>query len=356
MQQILRQFQFAGSVVRCEPFGNGHVNRTYRVVCSGATEYILQRINRVAFRKPEELMENIEAVTRYMAAQQSALQTLRLVETVDGRTFTVDSDGEYWRAYDLVRGGVCLEAPRSTDDFYEAAVAFGRFQMALSDFPAASLHETIAHFHDTCDRIRQLRESVAADPLGRAQSVRSEIDFILSREQELGELCRQLSTGELPLRVTHNDTKLNNVLFDENTGKAKCVLDLDTVMPGLSAYDFGDAVRFGASTAAEDEKDLSKVAIDLSMYEAFLRGYLDACGGVLTAREIEVLPLGAKIMTAEVGMRFLKDYIDGDIYFSIHRPEHNLDRTRTQLKLVADMERKWGEMQRILRCVVKERA
>ena len=355
MQQILRQFRFTGSVECCEPYGNGHVNRTYHVVCSGGAEYILQRINRVAFQKPVELMENIDAVTHFMAAQHGPLQALRFIETVDGGILAVDGEGEYWRAYDFVGSGVCLESPRNTGDFYEAAIAFGRFQMALSDFPAASLHETIPHFHDTCDRIRQLRASVAADPLGRAGGVQPEIAFVLSREQELGELCRQLSAGELPLRVTHNDTKLNNVLFDERTGKAKCVLDLDTVMPGLSAYDFGDAVRFGASTAAEDEKDLSKVEIDLAMYEAFLRGYLDACGDVLTRREIEVLPLGAKIMTAEVGMRFLKDYIDGDVYFSIHRPGHNLDRARTQLKLVADMERKWDEMQRILREVAGAR-
>ncbi len=355
MQQILRQFRFTGSVECCEPYGNGHVNRTYHVVCSGGAEYILQRINRVAFQKPVELMENIDAVTHFMAAQHGPLQALRFIETVDGGILAVDDEGEYWRAYDFVGSGVCLESPRNTDDFYEAAIAFGRFQMALSDFPAASLHETIPHFHDTCDRIRQLRVSVATDPLGRAGGVQPEIAFVLSREQELGELCRQLSADELPLRVTHNDTKLNNVLFDERTGKAKCVLDLDTVMPGLSAYDFGDAVRFGASTAAEDEKDLSKVEIDLAMYEAFLRGYLDACGDVLTRREIEVLPLGAKIMTAEVGMRFLKDYIDGDVYFSIHRPGHNLDRARTQLKLVADMERKWDEMQRILREVAGAR-
>ncbi len=355
MQQVLRQFQFAGSVERCEPFGNGHINRTYRVVCSSGREYILQRINRVAFQKPVELMQNIEAVTRYMAARPGPLRTLQLVATRQGGTFCVDDGGEYWRAYDFISGGVCLESPRSAGDMYQAALAFGQFQMALSEFPAASLHETIPRFHDTCDRIRQLRQSVAADPMGRAGTVREEIGFILSREQELGELCRMQAAGALPLRVTHNDTKLNNVLFDAVSGKAMCVLDLDTVMPGLSACDFGDAVRFGASTAAEDERDLEKVSMDLSLYEAIVRGYLDACGSVLQAQEIAVLPLGAKIMTAEVGMRFLKDYLDGDIYFSIHRPEHNLDRARTQLKLVADMERKWEDMQRVLRAVVSER-
>ena len=222
--------------------------------------------------------------------------------------------------------------PRDRNDFYQAAVAFGKFQQALADFPAASLYETIPHFHDTPDRLRIFRETLAKDPV-----VGPEIDFLLAREQELGTLCRMLAAGELPLRVTHNDTKLNNVLLDPQTGCAKCVLDLDTVMPGLSAYDFGDGVRFGASSAAEDEKDLDQVWLKLDMYQAFLEGYLDACGHALTPKEIEVLPLGAKIITAELAMRFLKDYLDGDVYFKIDYPTQNLDRCRTQLKLVADI-------------------
>ena len=197
-------------------------------------------------------------------------------------------------------------------------------------------------------RLRQFRAAIEADVCGRVKDVGPEIDFLLAREQELGTLCRMLAAGELPLRVTHNDTKLNNVLLDPQTGCAKCVLDLDTVMPGLSAYDFGDGVRFGASSAAEDEKDLDQVWLKLDMYQAFLEGYLDACGHALTPKEIEVLPLGAKIITAELAMRFLKDYLDGDVYFKIDYPTQNLDRCRTQLKLVADMEAKWPEMQRIL--------
>lgn len=351
MQDVLQQFSFSGRVERCEPFGNGHINRTYHVLCSGG-EYILQRISRAAFQNPPALMQNIEAVTRYMAAQPGPLQSLHLVGTKQGLTYCVDHAGEYWRAYDYIRGGVCLQAPRSTEDVYQAALAFGQFQMALAGFPAATLHETIPRFHDTCDRLRQLRQSAEKDPLGRAEGVKQELAFIFSREHELGELCRLRDDGTLPVRVTHNDTKLNNVLLDAQSGKALCVLDLDTVMPGLSAYDFGDAVRFGASTAAEDERDLAKVSLDLRLYEAILRGYLDACGSALDAREIEVLPLGAKIITAETGIRFLKDYLDGDVYFTIHRPEQNLDRARTQLKLVADMEEKWEDMQRVLRAVV----
>ncbi len=354
MEQIIRQFRFRGTPIECEPFGNGHINRTYRVVCDSGEEYILQRINQVAFHHPEELIENIDAVTRYIAALPDAGQkTLHLIPALDGRNYSYDESGNFWRAYDFISGGVCLEMPRNVEDFYQAAVAFGSFQKALSAFPAQTLHETIPHFHDTIDRFRQLHESVAADPLGRCASVKAELDFLFAREEALGELCRMQESGTLPLRVTHNDTKLNNVLFDMATGKPLCVVDLDTVMPGLAACDFGDAVRFGASSAAEDELDLDKVYMRLDMYRAFLQGYLDACGDTLTADEIRTLPLGAKIMTAEVGLRFLKDYIDGDIYFAIHYPQQNLDRARTQLKLVWDMEQKWDAMQSILQELTK---
>jgi Ser/Thr protein kinase RdoA (MazF antagonist) len=350
MEEILRQFRFDGTPVSCEPFGNGHINRTFHVRCDGGCEYTVQKINRVAFHRPEELIENIDAVTNFIAARQSPDQEIiRLVPALDGKKYYVDQTGEYWRAYSFISSGLCLDMPRSTRDFYEAAVAFGRFQMELSDFPADTLHETIPHFHDTPERFRQLRESVRRDKAGRAGEVAKELDFLFAREDEFGTLVRLQKAGELPLRVTHNDTKLNNVLLDAQTGKARCVLDLDTVMPGLSACDFGDAIRFGASTAKEDETELDKVTLDLAMYRAFLQGYLDACGAALTKKEIEVLPLGAKILTGELAARFLKDYLDGDVYFSIHRPRHNLDRTRTQLKLVADMETKWDDMQRILR-------
>ena len=352
MEHILRHFEMEGKPLSCEPFGNGHINKTFRIVCDGGKEYILQRINRVAFHHPEQLIENIDAVSDFISRKHVSLECIHLLMSDQGRKFYIDDDGEYWRVYVFISGGVCLEMPRTCRDFYEAAEAFGTFQRALADFPAQTLHETIPHFHDTVDRIRQLRQSVALDPLGRAAEVQPEIAFVLTREHELGTLCRMQAAGELPLRVTHNDTKLNNVLLDSETGRARSVLDLDTVMPGLSAYDFGDAVRFGASTAAEDEKDLSKVTVDLDLYRAFLEGYLDACGDELTLQEIEVLPIGAKIMTAEVGMRFLKDYIDGDLYFKTEYPAQNLDRCRTQLRLVSEMERKWDSMLAILRQTV----
>lgn len=349
MKQVLQHFRFSGTPVSCQPFGNGHINRTFRVVCDNGREYTLQRINRVAFRHPEQLIENIDAVTEFVSRKADFPQeTIHLLDTEDGRKFHVDEDGEYWRAYPFISGGICLDMPRSTGDFYQAALAFGQLQQALSDFPAETLYETIPHFHDTVARLAEFRASVKEDKKGRAAEIRPEITFILSREETLGELCRLQAAGELPLRVTHNDTKLNNVLLDEVTGKARCVLDLDTVMPGLSACDFGDAIRFGASTAPEDEKDLSRVHIDLNMYRAFLEGYLDACGDALTQKEIEVLPLGAKTIACELASRFLKDYLDGDVYFATKYETHNLDRARTQLRLVAEMEEHWDEMQRIL--------
>ena len=349
MEQVLQQFCLDGTPVSCEPLGNGHINRTFRVTCTTGKAYTLQRINRVAFHHPEELIENIDAVSRFIARKNIGLETIRLRPAKDGRKFAVDAQGEYWRAYDFISGGLSLDAPRDCGDFYQAAVAFGRFQQALADFPAETLHETIPHFHDTEDRLCQLRASAEADACGRVRETGAELDFIFSRERELGTLCRMLRSGALPLRVTHNDTKLNNVLLDEKTGRARCVLDLDTVMPGLSAHDFGDAVRFGASSAAEDETELSSVFLRLDLYRAYLEGYLDACGHALTENEIDVLPLGAKIITIELAARFLKDYLDGDLYFKIDRPSQNLDRCRAQLRLAADMEEKWPQMRTILR-------
>ena len=347
MEQVLQQFCLDGTPVSCEPFGNGHINRTFRVTCSSGRVYTLQRINRVAFRHPEELIENIDAVSRFIAKKNTGLEMIRLCTARGGRKYAVDAQGEFWRAYDYISGGLSLEAPRDCNDFYQAAVAFGKFQQALADFPAATLHETIPRFHDTEDRLCQLRASVEADACGRVREAGPELAFISAREQELGTLCRMLRSGALPLRVTHNDTKLNNVLLDAKTRKALCVIDLDTVMPGSSLYDFGDSIRFGAATAAEDERDLSRMEMSLERFHVFTRGYVRSCPG-LTQKELELLPLGAKTMTMECGVRFLTDYLDGDHYFAVHRDGQNLDRARTQFRLVADMEKKWNEMQKIV--------
>ena len=246
--------------------------------------------------------------------------------------------------YDFVHDSICLDAPETDEDFYQSAVAFGSFQRQLADFPANELSETIPRFHDTPNRYRALRAAIEKDALGRAASCREEIEFALTREADAAVMMNLLAAGELPLRVTHNDTKLNNVMLDAKTRKPLCVIDLDTVMPGLAANDFGDSIRFGANTGAEDEKDLTKISLSLARYEAFARGFLEACGKALTPKEIETLPWGAKLMTLECGVRFLTDYLEGDTYFRIHRPEHNLDRTRTQFALVADMEKKWTQM------------
>lgn len=355
METVFQSFLLEGKPVDFKQYGSGHINRTFRVTCDNGKKYTFQKINTYAFRHPEQLIENIDAVTHFITEKTHGKQkTIQLLTSKIGKKYFIDEQNDFWRAYEFIDGGLCLDMPRSTEDFYQAAIAFGSFQDILSDFPADTLYETIPHFHDTVDRFRQLRESVEKDAVGRVKDVQAELSFLFDHEYELCTLCRLLDAGQLPLRVTHNDTKLNNVLLDEKTGKAKCVLDLDTVMPGLSACDFGDAIRFGASTAAEDETDLSKVSLDLEMYRAYLRGYLQSCGHSLTEKEIEVLPLSVKVLTGELATRFLKDHIDGDVYFAIHRDNHNLDRARTQIELVKDMERKWDEMQKILHEVVSE--
>lgn len=249
--------------------------------------------------------------------------------------------------YDFVEGTICLQLPETDEDFYQSAVGFGTFQQLLTDFPAAKLHETIPNFHNTPDRYRALLETLERDPMHRAAQVQPEIEFALARQAEMATLQNALDAGELPLRVTHNDTKLNNVLFDAKTRRALCIIDLDTVMPGSALYDYGDSIRFGAATAAEDERELDKMEMSLERFRVFTRGYVRACPG-LTQKELELLPLGAKVMTMECGVRFLTDHIDGDNYFSIHREGQNLDRAHTQFKLVADMERKWDKMKEIV--------
>ena len=346
MLSILNSFQLDAPAVSCEKYGCGHINMTYLVVTATGRRYILQKINDRIFQNVPALMENIAAVTGYLAKQtDDPRKVLTLVSTLDGKPY-LQQEG-YWRVYDFVEDSLCLQLPETAEDFYESAVAFGGFQQLLKDFPAHTLHEIIPNFHNTPDRYRIFKETLAKDPMGRAKEVQAEIDFVLAREEEAGTLIRLLENGKLPLRVTHNDTKLNNVMLDATTRKALCVIDLDTVMPGLSLYDFGDSIRFGAASAAEDETDLSKMEMRLDMFAIYAKGFLEACPG-LTAKEKEMLPMGAKLMTLECGVRFLTDYLDGDHYFATHRPGHNLDRARTQFKLVSDMETKWQKMQDII--------
>lgn len=345
MKQIIRQFRLQSPLASCEPLGQGHINASYRVRTQRGPDYLLQRISTEAFHDVPALMRNIAQVTAFLARQaENPGHALRLIPTMDGRSYYAAPDGQYYRMYNYIENTLCLEEAQQPRDLYACAYAFGSFLKGLSAFPAASLCETIPRFHNTPARYEALKAAIAGDAAGRAASCREEIAFALSREQDAPSLTEQLARGLLPLRVTHNDTKLSNVLLDKGTRKPVCVVDLDTVMPGLAAYDFGDLVRTGAGTGAEDERDLSKVTFSMDRYALLRSGFLDACGDVLTDGEIRSLPLGGRLMTLECGVRFLTDYLSGDRYFRISRPEHNLDRCRTQFRLVRCMESCWAEL------------
>ena len=345
---VLARFQLDAPAVSCERYGCGHINETYLVVTESGRRYILQKISNRAFPDVAGLQENIAAVTEFLHTQTSdPYGALTLIPTDEGKSYLHWAENSDWRVYDFIEGAVCLQKPETAEDFYQSAIAFGTFQQQLAGFPAHTLHETIKNFHNTPDRFRIFKEVLAKDVMNRAKDVQPEIEFALSHEEFGGRLMGLLKEGKLPLRVTHNDTKLNNVMLSESERKPMCVIDLDTTMPGLSAYDFGDSIRFGAATAAEDETDLDKMEMDLDLFRIFTRGFLTACPG-LTAEERKALPLGAMTMTLECGVRFLTDYLDGDHYFGIHRPDHNLDRCRTQFKLVSDMESKFEQMMKIV--------
>lgn len=345
----VEEFQTNGKPIYCERYGQGHINDTYLVETDKNQKYILQRLNEQVFHDIPALMHNLAAVTKHLSrVDPRPRHVLTLVPTKTNENYLVDTSGGYWRMYDYIANSICLQQPQSNEDFYQSALAFGTFQGLLSDFCVNSLHETIPHFHDTPDRYRKLHEAIAQDSNGRLRHVQPEVNFALAMEKEADTLIKWQKSGELPLRVTHNDTKLNNVMLDATTRKALCVIDLDTVMPGLAANDFGDSIRFGASTALEDEKDLSMVSLSIPLYTTYAKGFLTACGEHLTQKEIESLPLGAKLMTLECGIRFLTDYLSGDVYFRIARPEHNLDRARTQFALVKDMNKHWQEMTQII--------
>lgn len=352
-QTVAAAFCLKGTPITITPYGNGHINDTFLLTCKdGESErkYILQRINSSIFQDPPALMENMANVTAFLRkniAQKGGnpeRETLNVIKTKSGENYHIDSCHSYWRVFLFIDDTVCLEKIENPRDFYDSGVAFGNFQRQLAAYPAETLHETIPLFHHTPSRFLAFQKALKENPLGRAEMVQTEIDFALARKGDTHMLTDLLERGELPLRVTHNDTKINNILFDASTKKALCVIDLDTVMPGLSLYDFGDSIRTGANTGAEDEPDLSKVELDLSLFEAFTEGFLKGCAGSLTPQEVSLLPMGAKLMTYECGIRFLTDFLLGDTYFKIHRENQNLDRARTQFKLVADMETKWKEM------------
>jgi len=336
--------------VRC---GQGHVNDTFMVSePAGEGRFVVQRISSTAFKHPDQVMENVTGVTEYLSREieknGGGWKTLQFLRPKSGGLFYTDRDGGPWRAYPFVGETVCYQTVESPELFAASGRAFGRFQRLLQGYPAGTLHETIPRFHDTEDRLAKLKAAAAEDRLGRAKECRKEIQFFLDREADCSVALRAHRDGLLPLRVTHNDTKLNNVLMDEKTGEGVCVIDLDTVMPGLSINDFGDSIRFGANHCAEDETDLGKVNLDVGLFEVYTRAFLEGAGGTLTDKEIEYLPWGAKLMTLECGIRFLTDYLEGDVYFHIEREKQNLDRCRTQCKLVSDMEAHWDELAEIV--------
>ena len=359
IENVVSAFDIEGKVVEYVPFGNGHINDTRLVTMDNGVQYVLQRINKNVFKRPDLLMENYVGVTKFIRKKIEAMggdplrEVLNAIYTKDGKPYTIDEDGQYWRLLVYVTDSIGYDKVERPEQFYDSAVSFGDFQYMLRDYPAETLHETIVNFHNTPDRYRQLMEAIENNAAGRLSEVGAEVEFAKARREFAATLENAHSEGRLPLRVTHNDTKLNNILFDINTGKTLCVVDLDTIMPGYSVNDFGDSIRFGATTALEDETDLSKVNFDISLYELYVKGFIEGAKGGLTEGELEMLPIGAIMMTFECGMRFLADYLNGDTYFRVHRPSHNLDRCRNQFKLVADMESQLDEMRAIVRKYAK---
>ena len=350
LKKVYSLFAVDDKFVQAIPYGTGHINDTYKMDCEKSS-YILQRLNTSIFRRPEALMDNFLKVTNHIAekiaAEGSERQTLHLVfDRAGAKPFAVDDEGNFWRCYHFVGGARTYDILENPTQAYQAAAAFGEFQNDLADLDSR-LDETIPDFHNTPVRLENLRRSIAADVCSRVKDVSAEIDFIMARAQDCSLLTALQAEGKLQERTTHNDTKLNNVLISETTQKAVCVIDLDTVMPGLPHYDFGDMVRTGTSPAAEDEKDLSLVGMRFEMFEALLRGYLSKAGAFLNPLEKELLPFSGKLITLEIGIRFLTDYLDGDTYFKTKRPGHNLDRCRTQLKLVESIESQLDAMRRL---------
>ncbi|NBV48144.1 MAG: aminoglycoside phosphotransferase family protein [Verrucomicrobia bacterium] len=356
--RVAAEFDFGGKVLSASPYGSGHINDTFVTVVAATPaprRFVLQRINHLIFKQPDLLMENVERVCAHAHAKLRAAgapdahrRALRLIPTKQGKSWHIDADANRWRCYDFIEGATGHDVVRSPAQAESAAKAFGAFQSLLADLPGGRLHETIPDFHHTPGRFARFRAALAADAHGRAASAVPEIAFALARAHEVSVVVDALRDGTLPERVTHNDTKLNNVLLDDVTQEGVCVIDLDTVMPGSALYDFGDLVRTSTSPAAEDEPDLGKVTMQLPMFEALVRGYLSSARGFLTPREKELLPFAGKLITFEIGLRFLTDWLEGDTYFKIKRPTHNLERARTQFKLVASIEEQFPAMREIV--------
>ena len=366
LREVLDAFDFGAPVVGALRYGQGHINDTFCVHTQPedrcCRRFILQRMSAAAFKRPDQLMKNIIGVTEYLGREieknggDRSREALEVVRPRNGEPYYTDREGGAWRLYPFVEGTVCYQSAETPELFAASGRAFGRFQRLLRDYPAETLYETIPNFHNTEDRLARLKAAAAEDRLDRAKDCRPELDFVLAREEDCSVALQAMREGRLPLRVTHNDTKLNNVLMDRDSGVGLCIIDLDTVMPGLAINDFGDSIRFGANHCAEDETDLSKVYLDVDLFAVYTAAFLEGAEGSLTDEEIISLPWGAKLMTLECGIRFLTDYLVGDEYFHISRERHNLDRTRTQLKLVADMEERWDALCSIVKPYCRERS
>ncbi len=355
IKKIAESFGIESENITYTECTTGHINSTYFVkVCDASDEeYVFQKVNTSIFKKPDELMSNIFKVTEHIKKKldeehEVLSRTLDFLKTVNGDYGYTDEENAYWRVYRFVNNAYPLDVADRPEIFESSGYAFGNFQRLLSDFDASLLYETIPNFHNTASRLNDFKTALSNNLAGRKDSIPDDIAFVLNREDKCSYITDGIKSGKFPLRVTHNDTKLNNLLWDDATGGCVCVIDLDTVMPGSVLYDFGDSIRFGASSAAEDETDLSKVYVCLDKFEAYVKGFISGTKGALTKDELIAFPMGAYIITLETGIRFLTDYLNGDTYFRIHYPSHNLDRARNQFKLVKSMEEKMDEMNKII--------
>jgi Ser/Thr protein kinase RdoA (MazF antagonist) len=364
LESIARHFRVYGDFVSARPYHSGHINDTYLVVLNRGglpVSYIFQRINHHVFKNPPELMDNIIRVTGHIRAKLESAgvaapsrRVLTVIPTKEQLSYYLDDGGNYWRAYVFITGAQTYNTPISNEQAFQAAHAFGQFQEMLIDLPDPPLHETIPDFHNAPVRFEEFRQALKTDRCSRAKIAGPEIDFLSQHAGLFDVLPGLIKKGKIPVRITHNDTKVNNVMLDEKTGEGICIIDLDTVMPGLTLYDFGDLARTTLSDAAEDEGDIRKVEINISRFEAILKGYLSAAGGFLNETEIAHLPTGAKMMTLLIGMRFLIDFLDGDHYFKIQREMHNLDRCRVQFKLVRSLSELEPELSALIRTIQKK--
>jgi hypothetical protein len=360
LKEIFESFTAEGTYLKGEPYGSGHIHDTFRIETKeeDKDDYIVQRLNNKIFKNIPELQQNIERVSNHLQNKLNEIpgsnikrECLILIPAHDGKSWIVDKNGNFWRMYIFISNHRSYNIVDNPDKAFQGGKAIGRFQAMLSDMPGGPLHETIPAFHDIEKRLQTLNNKILENPAGRVESVKEEIAEALKRAEEMKIILKLGREGKIPSRITHNDTKFNNILLDEND-KALCVIDLDTVMPGYVHYDFGDAIRTVTNTAAEDEKDLSKVNMNIGLFKAYAEGYLSETGETLNEVEKEYLAFAPRLITYTIGIRFLTDYIDGDNYFKIHHEFHNIQRARAQLKLVMSMEEQYGDMQRIIRQLV----